>query len=170
MNTSLLNCCNICIFSRSLLIFKVECSRIYVFPIHVIIFSYISVYCPCTCIWFFWHMKCYDSLSYICKYYLLIILSNYCRMTTICLESCLIFWLSLINFLITICAAIFFLFFFPSLHPQVWSNEGTCPLSRGHIRIIENLFAFSKTSIKISQTPGTFLKHNFCILIHVFCE
>lgn len=85
MNTSLLNCCNICILSRSLLIFKVECSRISVFPIHVIIFSYISVYCPCTCIWFFGHMKCYDSLSYICKYYLLIILSNYCCMTTICL-------------------------------------------------------------------------------------
>lgn len=92
------------IISGSLLIFKVECSRISVFPIHVIIFFlYFFLMSMYMHVIFFWHVKRYDSLSYICINYLLIILSKHCCMTTICLKSGLIFWLSLINFLITIC-------------------------------------------------------------------
>lgn len=85
-------------------IFKVECSRISVFPIHVIIFFlYFFLMSMYMHVIFFLHVKRYDSLSYICINYLLIILSKHCCMTTICLKSGLIFWLSLNNFLITIC-------------------------------------------------------------------
>lgn len=104
MNTSLLNCCNIFHnFKISINIqsgmFKNICIPYTCNNFFLIFLFNVHVY-ACD---FFLHVKRYDSLSYICINYLLIILSKNCCMTTICLKSCLIFWLSLINFLITIC-------------------------------------------------------------------
>lgn len=87
-----------------LLIFKVECLRIFVFFIYVIIFFlYFFLMFMYMYEIFFLYVKCYDLLSYICINYLFIILSKYCCMIIICLKFGLIFWLSLINFLIIIC-------------------------------------------------------------------